>query len=219
MSTLDWERFNLYFPQWEVVDEKTKEEGLIFGNFSENAVFGKIQINFLFKENYGVELKFNSVIPDWIPKTNEITEIYKTLTKKIYENVIGELNNSFETFENWRKFFVNQYIESKGAIGLQDNLSFVNEGDKISLGDYYSIGREGMEGYPISPTDKLVKIRNLPKKSLNEKWLEYFELSKYVTDPGRRDTSNSIIGSSISNCVKKADKIYKIAGELKNLKI
>lgn len=207
MSSLDWETLILYFPEWVVNRETGEKELNWWGNFSKEIEFGNSQINFLFKENYGVELKFNFAIPDWIFQTKEITEIYKNLTKEIYERVLGELTRSFGIFESWRNF-VKKNIESRGNVGLQSTLGFTNNEKTISLWDYYS----------PSPTDKLVKIGKLPEESLNEKWHGYFRLSKNIVS-GQGHTVNSITGKSISDCVQNANEIYQSADELKDLKI
>ena len=93
---------------------------------------------------------------------------------------------------------------------MQDHIDFTDSGE-IGLYDYYHFYL--VNGVKRNhPTEVLSEIGKLPKDSLNEKWKEYYAISEMVNE------DNQITGKTLTECIQNADKIYKIADELKKLK-
>jgi len=223
MGELNWERVLLLFPEFDINPE-TGKKGVIWDGYEKETNFGKNPINFLFRKEYGVQL-FLEKIPDWIPLEDakvgglSLRGYYNQLGKKIYDGVLAELNESFETLEFWRGF-VKKYDKTKGKwVGsLSDHLEFVKKNSQVMLWDYYHLNPKGDEKFN-SPTSRLVEIEKIPKWITNKSLSKYRDLAEYVVESESPNSCNEIIGGSISECVKRANEIYQVAQELGELEI
>jgi len=215
MDRFDWQRVNVYFPEWSTNSNGAKKE-IYWENFTGGGNLPYWRIDFLLRE-YGVELVLPA-IPKWLDfdetKVGEksLKDFYKELSHSVHMSVVNELEGSFGILESWRKF-VKRYNGREWVGNLADHLEFRREGERVCLFDYYSFG----DGDRL--TDKLVRIGNLPEHSLNDAWLNYLRLVQNIFSSDRKGTINSIVGLSISDCVKKADEIYQVADQLRDLKV
>jgi hypothetical protein len=206
-----WETMSLCFPEWKANLLKTDK----FENyFAKHPDFSNNQINFQYKGDYGIQIFLNQKMPDWTPKESEVYKMLSKMnlesSKRLYEKTLGELDESFDILESWRKFVV-KYNGKEWEGNLSNHLDFENEGNTVSLWDYYRFYNNS-DCKDNSPTGILRKIKKLPRDSLNETWKKYAELAK--------DTSkNAITGRTLGECIKNADEIYKIAQELKALNL
>lgn len=222
MEGFDWSAISLGFPEW-ANDENGKREESLWKDFPSSPNFRNGSVQFLWKEDYGISLHFTP-IPSWL--SNEaiiggkpLEVFYRESSRELQEKVLEDLENSFEIFESWReRGLIQRYINNEHKGRITNHLDFKKECGDISLFDYYNLETK-MNEYSISPTDKIIKIGRLPRESLNSQWSKYAELSKIVRGNANPGSCNSIIGSTISECVERADKVYSLAPELRGLKI
>lgn len=213
---LDWEGINLYFPEWKRGSNGIGEH--FWKEFLPQAKFGEEKIKVLFKD-YGLEIHLNQKVPSWINEKEKsgVEKTYANLSKEVYNGIISNLNDSYLIFESWRNF-VRKLDEKKGWTGnLQDHIYFENSEINVLHYDYY-INYPDQRIKLNSPTSIIGVIEDLPKNSLNDKWKEYYDLSKNIS-LGEEGLCNSIIGKTLTECIQNADKIYKLAPELKELKL
>ena len=213
MDEFNWQWLNIYFPEWALKEDGSKDE-VFWESFTAKEPKTHAKTDFLIRD-YGIELIFPRV-PEWMPmdetRVGEKTleELYRELTSTVRASVAGELEGSFEILESLRKF-VKKYDGNDWTGNLSDHLQFKKKGENVGLWDYFSYRHES------SPTDKLIQIRGLPERLLNEEGLKYLGLAECVINGERDGTVNSISGLSISDCVKKAAEIYKVANQLEDI--
>jgi len=203
-----WSSLNLYFPEWSK-NMSENERRLYLPEEVQLNKDGKI--NATYRNSYLLEIYLNQEIPKWMSaKGREMVErMYKDLSQKVYEDVVKQLDSSYEIFEKWRDFVMklNRYVFWTG--NLQDRLGFENVNNEVFLYDCYRF-YTNHESEMNRPTEVLKKVSELPKDSLNEKWMKYYNLNEKIDD-------GKIIGKDLNECIKNADEIYRIAEELKAL--
>ncbi len=214
MEEFSWSKINLCFPEY--FEHPLHDKELFLGEYPFTPKFYLSSVSFRLNKEYGIQLFSNKEIPDLLKdkdtKVNgkNIEEFYLDSFKEVYNIVLKELNNSLETFESWRPF-ISKYDGNEWKGNLQDHIEFVNQNNEIKHFDYYRLNGR-------SPTDKLIKIGKIPKEALNKKFLKYYEISQNVLYGGE-GKCNSITGKTLTECIKNADKIYRMAPELKELGI
>ncbi|MDP2672415.1 MAG: hypothetical protein Q8O84_01240 [Nanoarchaeota archaeon] len=217
MEDFTWSRMNLLFPEY--FKEPLHDKASLLKSYPISPEFSLNSVCFRVNKEYGVQLFQNQEIPDWLKKEDikvngkSIEEFFYKSFEKVYNEVQKDLKNSFEIFESWRSF-IKKFNNKEWKGNLQSHIEFVKDrdDDEIRYFDYYRYGSGNMY-----PTDKLLKIKKIPKESLNEKFLEYYKLSQNILSGEGK--CNSVTGKSIYDCVKNVDKIYKVAPELEKLRI
>jgi hypothetical protein len=211
-----WLRMSLCFPEWK--------EDMLESDFSccfpKSPNFSSEQISFAYKNEYGIQMFLNQTIPLWIKNASEkeyamIEKMHSDLSHKLYNEFIKELDSSFETLEGWRKS-ISKHNGRAWEGNLSNHLDFKNENNTITLGDYYKFYINS-DRKNNSPTDILHKIGKLPKDSLNKTWKKYTEFVENVQRRENKNTTNKITGRNLTECIKNADTIYKMASELEQL--
>src|SRR3989304_12900 len=221
-TSFTWDRIAVCFPEWATDLKTGKKEMIPWKGFPQNPKFNNGTIDFLYKNDYGIQIFLGQSIPGWIPEEKTrvngkpIKQYYEGLSRQVYREVVSQLDLSFDILESWRHY-VKKYDGREWRGHLQDHIDFEKSHDGVVLWDYFNLDDfERSTGHSESPTDRIVKILKLPRNALNEKWLKYAELSVFVEENPGESTTNKIVGSSIYECVKRADEIYKMVEELKS---
>jgi hypothetical protein len=205
MNEFTWSGISLAFPEWKE-DMLNKQYQICFPKLPK---FSGERIS-LDLNDYGIDIILNQNIPNWISDDKtRIKKMYKDLSKKVLEEISSEFKKSLPILESWRNFI--QKHDGHTWVGnLQNHLDFTQKYGKINLYDYYKF-YVNSDQKNNSPIKIIKKIKNLPKDSLNEKWKKYYALTEIVGE------ENEITGKTLTECISNADKVYKMADELKEL--
>lgn len=211
-----WEEILLMFPDWSNDSEGNKIK-VYWSDMEESPKYDNGLIKFLLKE-YGFQISLKEKIPIWIkhikPKTiKEVEDFYLKASQEIFNRVSKEIKKNMPILDGWRSL-ISKNDGNRWTGHLQDSLYFRNKGNEIELADRFTYRSEGGGD---TPTDMLSYLKDIPEVILREDFKELKGLSGKIIY-GEETGSNFISGTSITDCIKTADLIYKKAESLKDLK-
>ena len=203
-----WHHMNLYFPEYS--KEPLHQEEL-FEDFSKGEpTYSNGAALFRTDNDYMIGLYFKDKIPSWA-NNSEINQKYSGLSKKVFSEVLEEVEKSMEILESWRPF-LKKFDDKRGWEGnLQSTLYFEKLHSKTKFSDYFHLFSN--PSTPLKhPMEIFSKINKIPLEMLNDEFKTYHHLGENIyTWEGK---TAYLVDESISGALKKANEIYSLKDKL-----